>query len=268
METGAIAAASCVSASPAMTTPAPWPIFMRVTTATLKAHGLRAAPRRRPTTEPAAPIDWPYSPLEIRADLLIHGLGLCFGLSAVLPLLTALVRLQDMQQRAAVTIYLIGLLTALGTSAAFNLWPISPTKWLLRRFDHAAIYLLIAGTYMPFIVKAEQPDVRLIFLVSVWSATAAGVALKLFVPGRYDGLSIVAYLLMGWCGLTLCNGQAAALPASVSRLMIAGGVSFSVGIVFHLWRRLRFQNAIWHCFVLAGIVLHYLAILRIANDHA
>ncbi|CCD91569.1 Hly-III related proteins [Bradyrhizobium sp. ORS 375] len=242
---------------------------MRILSNTLKAHDLQTERRRRAIVDLTAPIDWPYSPVEIRADLLIHVVGLCFAISAVLAMTAVLAPLSDVEMQVDVAIYLIGLLLTLSTSAAFNLWPISPAKWLLRRLDHSAIYVLIASTYMPFIARVQQPGVKLALLVSLWSTTAAGATVKLLMPGRYDRLALVAYLLMGWCGLTLCRAQADTLPPAVNWLMIGGGVSFSVGVVFHLWRRLRFQNAIWHCFVLMGIVLHYFAIFDIAsNGHA
>jgi hemolysin III len=100
-------------------------------------------------------------------------------------------------------------------------------------------------------------------LAGVWSVAAIGIVLKLFFPGRFDKLAIALYLAMGWSGAMVYNTIAEVLPPSVLWLIAAGGVLYSFGVIFHVWERLRFQNAIWHAFVLLGAACHYSAVLSL-----
>jgi hemolysin III len=138
---------------------------------------------------------------------------------------------------------------------------VSRAKWVLRRFDHAAIYLLIAATYTPIIMQVKDSIFAMVLLVGVWCVAIAGVVLKLVLPGRYDRFAVGIYLAMGWSGIMLHDAVAAALPALALRFVIAGGALYSLGVIFHAWQRLRFQNVIWHCFVLLGAACHYTAVL-------
>jgi hemolysin III len=162
---------------------------------------------------------------------------------------------------AVVSVYVVGLLAMLVLSATYNLWPISRAKWLLRRFDHSAIYVLIAATYTPFITQLKDSIFALALLIGVWCVAIVGAVLKLVLPGRFDRLSVGLFLAMGWSGAMLYDAVAAALPAMALWLVIAGGALYSLGVIFHAWQRLRFQNVIWHCFVLLGAACHYTAVL-------
>jgi hemolysin III len=146
-------------------------------------------------------------------------------------------------------------------SATYNLWPVSRAKWILRRFDHSAIYVLIAATYTPVIMQVKDSIYAIAMLIGVWCVAIVGVVLKLALPGRYDRVAVVLYLAMGWSGAMLYDAVAAALPTLALWFIAAGGLLYSFGIIFHAWHRLRFQNAIWHCFVLLGAGCHYTAVL-------
>jgi hemolysin III len=146
-------------------------------------------------------------------------------------------------------------------SLAYNLWPVSPTKWLLRRVDHAAIYLLIAATYMPFLAQLEDRTLAVSMSVVVWSAAAIGICLKLLLPGRFDRLAILFYMAIGWSGIFVARSVAEVLPASTMWLIVAGGVAYSSGVIFFVWHRLRFQLAAWHGFVVLGASLHLAAVI-------
>lgn len=206
-----------------------------------------------------APFGWRYDRTEMVADGLVHAAGSILGVAGTLVLALRAVDLPG-PQAAGVLIYGLGLLCMLGFSAAYNLWPISPAKWLLRRCDHAAIYLLIAGTYTPFMLRMGQSSAAYLLLAFVWSTALFGMVLKLCWPGRFDGLSIALCLLLSWSGLAAYPQVFAAIPSSSVWLLLGGGIAYSGGVVFHLWHRLRFQNAIWHLFVLAGATLHYFAV--------
>jgi hemolysin III len=138
---------------------------------------------------------------------------------------------------------------------------VSPVKWRLRRFDHSAIYVLIAATYTPFVAQLGESRLAVALLVGVWCLAAAGIALKFASPGRFDRLSVGLYLIMGWSGVMIYDKVVAALSASTVWFIAAGGVLYTLGVIFHVWQRLRFQNAIWHGFVLCGAACHYTAVL-------
>lgn len=206
-------------------------------------------------------IRWNYDRIELIADGVVHGVGIVAGTIAatVLVVLTAIYA--TALDIVAVSIYVAGLLSMLVLSATYNLWPVSPTKWVLRRFDHSAIYLLIAATYTPFIMELKDSVFATAVLIGVWCAAIFGIVLKLGFPGRFDRLAVGLYLALGWSGLMLYDCVVAALPNMALWFVLAGGALFSLGVIFHSWQRLRFQNVIWHCFVLLGAACHYTAVL-------
>jgi hemolysin III len=198
---------------------------------------------------------WPYTPAETLADAIVHASGLIFAVSGAAVFLLAIAGGVPAAAVAAVAVYLATLILSIAASALYNLWPVSRTKWLLRRLDHSAIYLLIAGTYTPFMVEMGLG----FMLAGVWAIAGLGVGLKLLKPGRYDKLSIALYLALGWSGVAVWD-RLTALPDNVLLLIFAGGLVYSLGVIFHLWESLRFQNAIWHAFVLVAAALHYVAV--------
>jgi hemolysin III len=204
---------------------------------------------------------WNFDRSELIADAVVHIIGVCFGLVAATALIVLTAVYASAIDVAAVSVYVAGLLAMLVMSATYNLWPVSRAKWVLRRFDHSAIYLLIAATYTPFIMELKDSYFAIALLIGVWCVAIVGVALKLALPGRYDRLAVGLYLAMGWSGIMLYDSVVKALPTMALGFIIAGGVLYSTGVIFHAWQRLRFQNAIWHCFVLSGAACHYTAIL-------
>jgi hemolysin III len=203
---------------------------------------------------------WKYDRGEVIADGVVHVLGIAFGVVATILLTLVAVHWAGPAERLAVLVYGAALLAVLGFSAAYNLWPISPRKWLLRRFDHSAIYLLIAGTYTPFMVQLKSSLLSTGLLVGIWCTAAVGIVLKLFFPGRLDRLSIALYLLMGWSGVIAYRPVSATLATETLWLLAAGGLVYTAGVVFHVWQSLRFQNAIWHGCVLLAMLFHYSAV--------
>src|SRR4051794_21416588 len=164
-------------------------------------------------------------------------------------------------QSTAALIYGAGLLTVLSLSATYNLWPISPAKWVLRRFDHAAIYLLIASTYTPFLSDLNDPAASNL-LVVVWMTACVGMILKIIYPAHFERLSILLYLGLGWSGVLVYERVITGLPLATVWLLVVGGVLYSAGVLFHLWERLRFHNALWHAFVLAAAACHFCAVFE------
>jgi hemolysin III len=206
-------------------------------------------------------VRWNYDRAELIADGVVHGIGVFGGLVAATVLVVLTAVYASAFEVFAVSVYVAGLLAMLVLSATYNLWPVSRAKWILRRFDHSAIYVLIAATYTPVIMQVKDSIYAIAMLIGVWCVAIVGVVLKLALPGRYDRVAVVLYLAMGWSGAMLYDAVAAALPTLALWFIAAGGLLYSFGIIFHAWHRLRFQNAIWHCFVLLGAGCHYTAVL-------
>jgi hemolysin III len=206
-------------------------------------------------------VRWNYDRHEIVADGVVHAIGVAFGLIAAIVLIVAASHFARPADIAAVSIYAAGLIAMLSLSATYNLLPVSRWKWFLRRLDHSAIYLLIAATYTPFIAQMPISVTSVALMAGVWSVAAVGIVLKLFFPGRFDRLAIGLYLAMGWSGVMVFDVIADALPGGTLWLIAIGGVLYSAGVIFHVWERLRFQNAIWHGFVLLAAGCHYAAVL-------
>lgn len=197
---------------------------------------------------------------EVIADGVVHGIGLLTAV-AIGTLIIVFAALRAAPELPALVIYLGSLFVALGISLAYNVAPISPVKRVLARFDQAAIFLFIAGTYTPFLAALQPAPRASPLLAAVWGASLIGVSLKLIVPERFGRLAILLYLAIGWSGILVFGGLAATLPAASLWLTLAGGITYSAGIVFHLWDKLKFQSALWHCFVVTGATLHMVALL-------
>jgi hemolysin III len=208
----------------------------------------------------ASYLSWDYDRGETLADAVVHILGVALAIGGAAVLFVIAVHHGTISQFAAVTTYLAGLLAMFGFSAAYNLWPASPFKLWLRRLDHSAIYLLIAATYTAFMLPMRGITPAVVLAI-IWAAALAGMTIKLLWPGRFDRTSIGLYLSMGWSGVFTIGSMTAALAPVTLVLIAAGGVLYSTGVVFHAWKSLRFQNAIWHGFVLTAAFCHYAAVL-------
>ena len=207
---------------------------------------------------------WDYDRTELIADGVIHAVGLGLALLGVATLISSSWPLTDFKT-ASILIYAVGLVAMLGFSAAYSLWPVSPVKWRLRRFDQSTIFIFIAATYTPLIAHLKSDVATLWTLIGVWTVAFFGVLLKALLPGRFDRFSIGLCLLLGSSGLLLYESALAALPSSTLCLIAIGGALYATGIIFHLCENLRFQNSIWHAFVLTAAICHYAAIVNCGN---
>jgi hemolysin III len=204
---------------------------------------------------------FPYSRSELIADGIVHAVGVVLAISAGSVLLALSAFHAGPWEYIGAVFYVASLVTVLSLSAAYNMWPASPVKWALRRFDHAAIYLLIAGTYTPFLAQMDDPFTARLMVVLIWGAALVGMAVKLLLPGRFERIAVVFYLAMGWSGAVIFRTLFATLPLATIWLIVAGGVFYTVGVVFFVWQRLRYQTALWHGCVLVGAALHLGAVM-------
>ena len=204
-----------------------------------------------------------YSKAERVSDAVVHVMGLMLVLMAVpvLIVLTALYR-GDAASVTGVSIYGAALIAMILCSALYNIGETSgwgtAREWLLRRLDHSAIYLKIAGTYTPFTLLSGH---GVALTAGVWAAAIAGIVLKVISPERFKFAALALYLGMGWAGVIAGGSMFAALPISVLVLMAVGGSLYTLGVVFYLWRKLPFHYTIWHVFVLAASLVFYAAVL-------
>lgn len=211
---------------------------------------------------PGAPTPYPvYSRAERLADAFLHILGILLSLIAVPVMVTlAAVWHGDLGTVGAALVYGASLIAMFTLSACYHMVRHGRTKQILRRLDHAAIYVKIAGTYTPFAVLLGGGDTMPI-LAGIWGAALLGAVLKITVPGRLETLSLALYLALGWGAVVLFGPVWNEIPRPIFMLMLAGGGLYTLGVVFLYWDRLRFHNAIWHAFVLAASFVFYFAIL-------
>ena len=195
------------------------------------------------------------------ADGCIHAVGVVASVVALATLLILGVKSNTTLWVVSLTIYGLALVATFGFSAGYHLVVRPKLKEWLRRLDHAAIFLMIAATYTPFVLIKMNTGWGLGLLALVWTMAAIGIAIKLLAPRFLEGLSIALYLVQGWAVLAAWEPLMSALPGRALTLLMIGGVLYTIGVVFHLWERLPYQNAIWHGFVLSAASCHFAAVI-------
>lgn len=200
-----------------------------------------------------------YSVGERRADAAVHAVGVTAGIAGFVWLLNTAILSGTLPARTitALAIYGLGLVGMLIASAAYNLAPPDIGKALLRRVDHAMIFVMIAGTYTPFTLGLGQ---GVVLGGAVWGGAAFGAALKLRFPGRFHRLGLALYLGLGWAIVTALEPLGSVLSAPALWLLVVGGLLYTVGVVFHLMDRMPYNNAVWHLLVLAAASCHFAAV--------
>ncbi|HXV01764.1 MAG TPA: hemolysin III family protein [Caulobacteraceae bacterium] len=213
-------------------------------------------PPQRP--DPTAP-HYP-SPLEQIADRWVHVVGLTAGGVGGLTLLGLSLGLGHFRQLAAIGIYAACLMAMFLCSAAYNL--ASPARRpLLRRFDHAAIFLMIAGSYTPFTTQSLTGAWAIGMTSTVWILALAGAAGKLLLPGLGRGFWVALYLALGWVAVIAVKPLLAGVSLAALVLLAAGGVVYSLGVIVYARPSLPYRRAIWHGFVFAAAAMQYAAVL-------
>jgi len=205
-----------------------------------------------------------YTKRERVADGCIHVVSVVASVVALVALLVVAIQTQATLWIVSLAIYGVALVATFSCSAGYHLVVRPKLKSIFRRLDHAAIFLMIAGTYTPFALMKMDAPWGLTLLAVVWSMAAIGIAIKLLAPRYLEGVSTALYLVQGWAVVVAWKPLVAAIPGHVALLLMLGGALYTIGVVFHLWEKLPFQNAIWHGFVLTAASVHYAAVFDIA----
>lgn len=194
------------------------------------------------------------------ANTLTHGFGLVLSIAGLVFLLTLAVVKGDGWHIAAAIVYGLSLVTLYSASTFYH-GAVSPElKRKLQIVDHCCIYLLIAGSYTPFLLVVLRGTFGIALLATVWAFALFGIAMKVIFWGRFNAAGVASYLVMGWIGVLAVYPLYNAIGAAPLGLVIGGGLSYSVGVIFFGWHSLKHHHAIFHLFVLAGSILHFAAI--------
>lgn len=205
-----------------------------------------------------------YFQQEFNSELvnsIIHGIGILFGLVAIPALLSIAVQHSHLAIRAGVLIYGIAFILVFTFSTIYHGLRESGLKNLFEKLDHISIYFLIAGTYTTLITAYMPNKAGFTMLSFIWVLTIIGTVFKSCIGCRYNIISTVVYMLMGWMMVWTGGSLFIAMAPLVVTLILTGGVLFSIGVIFFLWEKLKWHHAAWHCFALAGAICHYAAIV-------
>ncbi len=194
------------------------------------------------------------------ADLVVHLTGLVFALFGGGVLLGLSLGAGSLSKTAAVAVYAGALLLMLAFSTAYN-FSRGPHRPLLRRLDHAGIFVMIAGSYTPFTTQNLEGAWSVAMTAAVWSIAGLGVLGKLFLPGLGRRFWVGVYLALGWIALVAVKPMVDAVPWAALLLLAVGGLLYTTGVVFYVNKRLRFARAIWHGHVVAAAGAHWCAVL-------
>jgi len=198
------------------------------------------------------------------AHAVTHGLGLALSLAGLAALVvTAASRSQegDVWHLVAAAVFGTSLVLLYAASTLYHALPPGRAKAVFRRLDHAAIYVLIAGTYTPFALVSLRGPWGYSLLAVAWGLATLGVVLEATIPHRTRRLSVLLYLGMGWLALVALGPLRAAVSPEGLALLFLGGAAYTLGVIFYAWKRVPWNHAIWHVFVMAGSALHFACVL-------
>jgi len=202
-----------------------------------------------------------YTRKEEIANAVSHGIGALLSLSALAVLVVFAALNGDARHIVSFTIFGVTMLLLYVSSTLVHSFPEGKIKDLFEIFDHASIYLFIAGTYTPFTLVVLQGALGWTLFGVVWGIALAGVVFKAFFTKKFLFTSTLLYIAMGWIVIIAWKPLTAALSPEGLWLLMAGGIAYTVGTVFYVWRGFPFHHMVWHLFVLAGSVLHFFAVL-------
>ena len=195
------------------------------------------------------------------ASSVTHGIGLGLSIAGFAVLLFLAIVRGGVWQIVSCAVYGVTLVCVYACSTLYHGLPSRRVKHVLRIFDHSAIFLLIAGTYTPFLLVNLRGGWGWSLLGTVWGLAVAGIVLKVWFVDGHPILSTGVYILMGWLALVAVKPLFHAVPAIGLIWLLAGGVMYTVGVAFYAWKRIPYNHVIWHLFVMAGSTCHYFAVI-------
>jgi len=202
-----------------------------------------------------------YSVAEEIANSVSHGLGLIFGIVGLVLLLNqGNAADADFMSMASLSIYGSSIILLYLASTLYHAIPYERAKRALKTFDHSAIFLLIAGTYTPFLLISLRTPLAITLMSVIWGLAIIGIALKIIFVYRFKRLSLITYLTMGWLSVIVVYQLAISISTAGLALLGLGGVIYSLGVFFYVNKRIPYIHAVWHMFVLGGTVCHFFAI--------
>nr|WP_321410946.1 hemolysin III family protein [uncultured Carboxylicivirga sp.] len=201
-----------------------------------------------------------YSPIEERLNIFSHLAGFIAGLLAFAFLIVKSIQLNSLIHFGVYTIYSLCILTLFLASTLYHNAKSDQTRMRLKIFDHTAIYLLIAGSYVPFIVLGLNNTWGYVILGIVWLLAIAGIILKLFFTGRFKLVSTISYVLLGWMVVIASKSLIDNLSSLALIWLAIGGAFYTIGAVLYMIKQLPFNHAIFHFFVLGGAFSHFWAV--------
>lgn len=200
------------------------------------------------------------------ANSITHGFGVLFSIVAISLLVTFSILNGSTIEIVSSSVFGASILFLYTFSTLYHAVQDEKIKSWLRTFDHIGIYLLIAGTYTPFLLLTVGGTLGWIFFGIVWSLALFGLIFKIFFTHRFKKASLILYMGMGWMAVFLVKPLYNNLDPSMLSLIVAGGLSYTLGTIFYTRPAMRFAHTIWHLFVLAGTVFHFIAILLILQS--
>ena len=204
-----------------------------------------------------------YSQKEELANVLTHGIGIILSLMGIVLLSLKALRQGDHWHLVSYIVFSISLLIMFTSSTLYHSVPGLKAKKNLRKLDHSAIYLLIAGTYTPFLLTSLRGTTGWIMFGVVWVFAIVGITIKLATQIRSKWISAIIYLVMGWLAVFIAQSMINNLPLISIKYLAAGGFFYTVGVIFYVWKNLPYHHAIWHIFVLGGSICHFLSVYYI-----
>jgi hemolysin III len=205
--------------------------------------------------------DKPYRTDEELAHSITHGIGILIGIAVLVILVVYSSLRQGIWEVVSCAVYGTTFILLFLGSTLYHSARRPRVRQALKVFDHAAIYLLIAGTYTPFALVPLRGALGWTIFGAMWACALLGIAFKIFFTGRFKAVSLFSYLFMGWFCVVAVKPLYRELNTTGFNLLVAGGLCYTVGAVFYAWKSLKWSHTIWHVFVLAGSLCHFFSIL-------
>lgn len=200
--------------------------------------------------------------LEEKINAITHGIGAVFAVIALIVLVIRAYTYGGAWQMAAAIIYGVSLILLYMASTLYHSFTKEKVKSVLKFFDHSAIFILIAGNYTPFTLIPLHGAFGWIVFAIIWSMAVVGIVFKVFFVKRFNFFSTICYLIMGWLAIVMVKPLLAVLPTAAVDWLVIGGIFYTIGTVFYLDKKIPYNHAIWHLFVLGGTISHFISIFK------